>query len=77
MGRVRKGNTLRFGGQQAQAGPRTRVVRTPTGAAGHREDSVERLHRLIPCQRVAHNQQIAAVGTGQEFRLINQALLGV
>jgi hypothetical protein len=76
-GRVRKGKTLRFGGQQAQACPRTRFVRTPTRAAGHREDPVERRHRLLPCQIVAQDQQVAAVGTGQECRLRNQALLGV
>ena len=44
---------------------------------GHEADPVERLHRLLPCQRVAQDQQVAAVGTGQECRLIHQARLGV
>jgi len=77
IGGARKGEALTLCGKQAHTRARTGRVPTATGAAGHREDPVERLHSLIPCQIVAHDQQIAAVGTGQKFRLINQALLGV
>jgi hypothetical protein len=42
-----------------------------------REDAIEHLHSFIPRQIVAHHEQIAAVGTGQELRWIDDALMGV
>ena len=77
IGGARKGDALPLGGQQAHARARTGRVRAATRSTGHREDAIEPLHGLIPRQIVAHHQQIAAMGTGQELRLINDALVGV
>ena len=74
---ARKGDTLTRCGEQAHARPRTGRVRTAPRSAGNREDAIEHLHGLIPRQVGAHHQQIAAGGTGQEIRLIDNALLGV
>jgi hypothetical protein len=46
-------------------------------AAGDREDALECLPGLIPGPIVAHHQHVAAMGTGQEFRMINEALFRV
>src|SRR6266478_6364394 len=64
-------------GEQTHARAHTRHVRTAPRAAGNREDAIEHLHGFIPCQIVAAYQEVATVGTGQEFRLIDNTLLGV
>jgi hypothetical protein len=46
-------------------------------SAGDRENAIERLHGLIPREIVAHYQHVAAMGTGQEFRMIDTALFRV
>jgi hypothetical protein len=45
--------------------------------AYHREDAIEGLHGLVPRQIVAQGHKVAAVRTGVEFGLINEALVGV
>ena len=77
IGGARQGDALPLCGQQAHARARTGCVRTAPGATRHREDAIKHLHGLIPRQIVAHHQQVATMGTGQEFRLINDALVGV
>jgi hypothetical protein len=74
---AREGNALPLCREQAHARACTGRVRTATRSAGHREDAIEHLHGLIPRQISAHDQRITAVRTGQEFRLIDHALLGV
>jgi hypothetical protein len=77
IGRAGPGHALRFCCMQAHARARTGLVRTTPRSARHRQDAVERLHGCMPCQIMAHHQEITAVGTGQEFRLIHHALLGI
>jgi hypothetical protein len=77
IGGARKGEALTLCGKQAHTRARTGRVPTATGSAGHRDDAIECLHGLIPGEIVAHHQEIATVGTGHQFRLINHALLGI
>ena len=77
IGGARQGDALPLCGKQAHTRARTGRVPTATGSAGHREDAIEQLHGLIPRQIVAHHQQVAAMGTGEEFRLINDTLVGI
>src|SRR5215831_6381986 len=64
-------------GEQAQARADTRGVRAATWSTRHREDTIESLHGLIPCQIVARHEEIATMGTGQEFRAIDETLFRV
>jgi len=50
---------------------------TTTGPAGHGEHLAEGLDSFLPSQRVAQHQHLAAVRTSWEFRLIDEALLGI
>jgi hypothetical protein len=52
-------------------------VATVTRAAGDGEHPAESLDEFIPGQIVAKGQTVVAVEAGAEFRLINEALLGV
>jgi hypothetical protein len=47
------------------------------GSRGKGEDAIERLHSLIPGQIVARHEEIATMWTGQEFRVIDDALFRV
>ena len=69
--------------QGAEPSADSRRIRAPrhvlwaaTWAAGDREDAIEHVHGFIPCQIVAHHQHVTAMGTGQEFRMIDETLLG-
>jgi hypothetical protein len=64
-------------GEQAQARADTRGVRAATRSTRHREDTIEPLRGLIPRQIVARHEEVATMGTGQELRVINHALVGV
>src|SRR2546428_11276028 len=77
IGRARKRHPLCLGGEQAQGCTLTRRVGTAPRSAGYREDATQGLHGLVPCQIVAQHQQVTAVGTGEEFGLINDTLLSV
>jgi hypothetical protein len=77
IGGARKGDALPLCGEQTHARAYTRRVRTAPRAAGNREDAIEHLHGFIPRQIVVAYQEVAAVGTGEEFRLIDNTLLGV
>ena len=74
---AREGDALPLCREQAHARARTCGMRTATRSAGNREDAIEHLHGLIPRQIGAQHQQVAAVRTGQDLRLIDNALLGV
>ena len=50
---------------------------TTTRSARYREHLVEGLNGFIPSQVVAHHQNLTAVGASWEFRLIDEALLGI
>jgi hypothetical protein len=52
-------------------------VTTVTRAAGDREHASQGLHGFIPGEIIAKGQTVVAVGAGEEFGLINEALLGV
>jgi hypothetical protein len=64
-------------GEQAQARACTCGVRAATRSTRHRDDAIEHLHGLIPRQIVARHEEVATMGTGQEVRVINDALMGV
>src|SRR5688572_6665823 len=77
IGGPRKRDALGLGRDQAQAGPLTGVMVTTPWSASHREHTTEGLHHLIPCQIVAKFEPVTTMGAGEEFGLINEALLGV
>jgi hypothetical protein len=52
-------------------------MRTAAWSSGNRENVLERLHGLIPGEVVARDQEGTTMETGQPFRLIDDALLGV
>ena len=63
--------------EAAQARADTRGARTVTWSTRHREHTIKSLHGLIPCQIVARHEEVATMGTGQEFRVIDEALFRV
>jgi hypothetical protein len=52
-------------------------MRTAAWSSGKRENVLERLHGLIPGEVVARDQEVTTMETGQQFRVIDDALLGV
>jgi hypothetical protein len=52
-------------------------VRAAARSRGNGEETIERLHGLIPREVVPGNQEVTAVEAGQQFRVINDALFSV
>jgi len=52
-------------------------VRAAAWSRGNGEETIERLHGLIPREIVPWNHEVTAVEAGQQFRVINEALFGV
>jgi hypothetical protein len=77
IGRAGRCEAVPLCGEQAQARADTRGVRTATWSTRRREDTIESLHGLIPGQIVARHKEVATMGTGQEFRVIDEALFRV
>ena len=77
IGGARRRHLLRLGREEAHARARTRCLRAVAGSSGKGEDAIERLHSLIPGQRVPHDQEVPTVGTGQKLRVIDDALFRV
>jgi len=77
IGGASRREALPLCGEQAQARADTRGVRAAPRSTRHREDVIEHLHGLIPCQIVARHEEVATMGTGQEFRVIDEALFRV
>ena len=77
IGGASRREALPLGGEQAQARANTCGVWAVPRSARHREDTIEPLHGLIPRQIVARHEEVATMGTGQELRVINHALVGV
>jgi hypothetical protein len=76
-GGARQGEALRLCCKQAHTRACTGHVRPVPGSTRSRKDTIERWHGLIPSKIVVHHEQIATVGTGQEFRVVEDALVGV
>jgi hypothetical protein len=77
IGGAGRGEALPLCGEQAQARADSRGVRAATWSTRHREHTIESLHGLIPCQIVARHEEVATMGTGQEVRMIDEALFRV
>jgi hypothetical protein len=77
IGGASRREALSLGGKQAQTRADTRGVRAATRSTRHRDDAIEHLHSLIPRQIVACHEEVATMGTSQEFRVIDEALFRV
>ena len=77
IGGAGRREALPLGGEQAQARADTRGVRAAPWSTRHRDDAIEPLHGLIPRQIVARHEEVATMGTGQEFRVIDETLFRV
>src|SRR4029434_3080612 len=77
IGGARRRHLLSLGREEAHARARARCLRAVAGSSGKGEDAIERLHSLIPGQIVPHDQKVPTVGTGQQLRVIDDALFRV
>ena len=75
IGGAGRRDALGRGREQTQARAWTRRVRAATRSCGNGKEAIERLHGLIPRQIVPRHQEVATVEAGQQFRVINDALL--
>jgi hypothetical protein len=52
-------------------------MRAAAWSRGKGEAAIECLHGLIPSEIVPQHQEVTAVGAGEQFRVIHDALFGV